>query len=214
MQKWLLIILLPLTSACLGPVSELYPEEEQRRTVSAYVVSHGWHVGVAFESRYLREKIPRDPQLPDSKFYMIGWGDNRYYPADSFRLDRFLRAAFLPTGTVLHVVGTDRPVESYFSNSDIVRIRLSEEGMDRMSEYIADYFRTGDDDNLKYAAEGLYSNSVFFEAEGLYFFPRTSNRWTAKAIRRSGFPITPFYALTSGNVISQSRKEGEVIRSR
>lgn len=214
MRTWLPVIMLPLLTACLGPASDLYPEEKKQRTVPAYVISHGWHVGIAFESRYLRNRLPSHERLPEAEFYMIGWGDNRYYPADRFRLDRFLRAAFLPTGSVLHVVGIDGPVDSYFSNSQIVRVWLTEEGMSRMSDYIAGYFHKNDEGRIEHAADGLYSNSSFFEARGLYFFPRTSNRWTAKALRRSGFPITPFYALTSGNVIAQSRRHGETIRRR
>lgn len=214
MFKWHLVIILPLITACLGPVAELYPEDEGQRTVEAYIISHGWHVGIAFRGNYLREELPRHERMPRTEYLMVGWGDNKYYPAEDPGVGLFLRAAFWPTGSVIHVVGMDRPVEAYFIESDIVKVQLSDKGMDEMSEYIGDSFKRGNSRNLISSGEGFYSNSTFFEANGLYFFPTTSNRWVARVLRESGFPITPFYAFTSGNVIFQVGKEGEVIRSR
>lgn len=213
-SRWCLIIILPLLAGCLGPVTELYPDKEEKRPVPAYIVSHGWHVGIALERQYLIDKLPDHEQLPKTDFWMIGWGDNKYYPSERARVDLLLRAAFLPTGSVIHVVGFDEAVQAYFINSDIVRVRLSRQGMEQMAEHIAEQFQKETEDSLKYVAAGLYTNSSFFEAKGLYFFPKTSNRWTARTLRKSGFPISPFYAITSGNVIRQVRKSGEVIQRR
>lgn len=203
-----------LISGCLGPVKKLYPEEEQQRRIPVYLISHGWHVALAFEAEHLQDKLPDHNQLPSGNFLMIGWGDNKYYPSERGGVDLLLRAAFLPTGSVIHVVGLNKDVSSYFSNSDIILVQITDEGMKEMSNYLADQFAYDSEGNLQFAAEGLYSNSTFFEARGLYFFPRTSNKWTARVLRKSGFPITPFYAITSGNVIQQVRKSGDVIQRR
>lgn len=214
MFKWHLPIILLLMTGCLGPVAELYPGDEKQRTVEAYIISHGWHVGIAFRGNYLREKLPRHERIPTSEYLMVGWGDNKYYPAENPGVGLFLRAAFWPTGSVIHLVGIDRSVDSYFRGSTIVKVRLSDKGMDKMSGYIAGSFHRDSSKTLNFTGDGLYSNSAFFEANGLYFFPRTSNRWVARVLRKSGFPITPFYAFTSGNVIYQAKKEGELIRRR
>ncbi len=214
MIKWHLIIILFLTTGCLGPVTELYPDDDEQRNVKAYVISHGWHVAIAFEGEFLREKLPAHDRIPETEYLMIGWGDNKYYPAERPGVGLFLRAAFLPTGSVVHVVGIDRPVEANFTESDIVKVRLGDKGMDKMSGYIAGSFHRDSNKTLNFTAEGLYNNSAFFEANGLYFFPRTSNRWVARVLRKSGFPITPFYAVTSGNVIYQARKKGELVRGK
>ena len=81
-----------------------------------------------------------------------------------------------------------------------------------MTDYIAKRFQKEKGDDTIFFSDGLYSNSAFFEAKGWYFFPRTSNKWTARVLRESGLPITPFYAITSGNVMKQARKSGEVIK--
>lgn len=207
-----LLVFLLLTTGCLGPVRELYPGEQEQRPVPVYVVNHGWHVGVVFRGERLREKLPEHDRLPQNEFLMVGWGDNKYYPSERVRVDLFLRAAFWPTGSVLHLVGFDAPVDAYFRQSEIVRLQLSEEGVEKMTGYIADRFQKGDSDEIIFAADGLYPQSAFFEAEGTYFFPRTSNKWTARVLRESGLPVTPFYAITSGNVMKQARKSGEVIQ--
>lgn len=208
----LLLMMLFLSTGCLGPVRELYPEEERQRPNSVYVISQGWHVGIAFKSRFLRKKLPEHSRIPDTDFLMVGWGDNKYYPADRAGIGLFLRAAFWPTGSVIHLVGFDEIADEHFIKGEVVRVRVSQQGMEEMTDHIADRFRTADQGTLFYAADGLYPQSAFFEAKGRYYFPKTSNKWSARVLRESGFPITPFYALTSGNVIRQARKSGEVLQ--
>lgn len=208
----LLILLILLTTGCLGPVKELYPEDERKRPVPVYVVKLGWHAGLAFEAKHFTSKLPEHDRLPDTDYLLVGWGDDKYYTADRARVDLFLRAAFLPTGSVIHVAGFDLEVDEYFRDSDIIRVRVSKQGMEVMITYLAGRFATDGEGNLQYAAPGLYGQSTFFKANGLYYFPRTSNWWTARVLRKSGFPITPIYAITSGNVMRQAGKEGEVIQ--
>ncbi|MEX0720638.1 MAG: DUF2459 domain-containing protein [Balneolaceae bacterium] len=210
MSKWLLFLMIFCTG-CLGPVTDVYPEDEQLRPIPIYVVSHGWHVGIAIESSYINHKLPEHEQMPTADFLMFGWGDDKYYVNPDAGFWLLMRAAFLPTRSVIHVVGFNVPVEDYFTGSRIVKVQISKEGADKFAEYIEDRFRR-ENDSIQFAADGLYNNSVFFKATGLYFFPKTSNTWTARALRQTGYPITPFYAITSGNVMHQAGKEGEVVR--
>ncbi|MBD3617438.1 MAG: DUF2459 domain-containing protein [Gracilimonas sp.] len=201
--SFFMLLFLFFATGCLRPVTDLYPEEKEQRPVPAYVVDHGWHTAIAFEGEYLREKIPEHKALPETEFLMIGWGDNKYYQAEQATVGLFLRAAFWPTGSVMHVVGFDEGVESHFAGNEIVMVHLSERGMEQMACYIEGRFHEGEGEKLEYVAAGLYPNSAFFKAKDLYFFPKTSNKWTARVLRKSGFPITPFYALTASNVIRQ-----------
>lgn len=206
------LVILFVVSGCLGPVKELYPENEQERPVSLFIISHGWHVGVAIHSSEIRSFLPDHPEMPEAEFYMFGWGDNRYYPHPDPGFGLLLRAALLPTPSIIHVVGIDVSVDRYFSGSEIVEIKISDKGSEKFSEFILSVFKTDEDGNIQVAADGLYTNSLFFEANSRYFLPKTSNTWAAKAIRKTGFPISPFYAITSGNVMHQVKKEGRVIR--
>lgn len=213
MSRYSVILLWIILSGCLGPVKELYPEDEDQRPIPAYIVSHGWHVGIAIESEHIRHILPEHEEMPNAEFLKFGWGDNRYYVDSDAGFGLMLRAALLPTRSVIHVVGIDMPVENYFSASTIVKVQITEEGAEKMGEFIADRFRRFDNE-VRFTADGLYSNSAFFDATGFYYIPKTSNTWTARALRRTGFPISPFYAVTSGNVVRQARSDGEVIRMR
>jgi len=210
-MKNLLISALFLFTACSGAITELYPEEKSERNVPVFIVNHGWHVAIAIESSYIKPHLPQPDQYPDAKYLMFGWGDRCYYTNRNAGTWLMLRAAIFPTESVLHVAGVNRPLDQYFRSSTIVRIMISTQGADQMSKYIANQFRITDG-ALTVAADGLYPNSIFFEAKGSYYFPKTSNNWTARVLRKSGFPISTFYSITSGNVVKQAARHGEVIQ--
>lgn len=207
-----LLLMLFLISSCNRPMKEIYPDDPSQRTIPVYVISHGWHTGIAIERVYLDDYLPDHPEMPNAKYLMFGWGDGKYYPHPDPGTGLLLRAALLPTQSVIHVVGIDIPVQNYFPSSRVVRIMIHPTGTDEMTEFISSHFETGEAENPLFAADGLYQNSAFFQAKPTYFFPRTSNRWVAQALRRTGYPITPFYALTAENVIKQASEYGEVIQ--
>ncbi|MEX0660792.1 MAG: DUF2459 domain-containing protein [Balneolaceae bacterium] len=211
MKRYLFLFFL-VTTGCLGPVTELYPEDEDERPIPIYLISHGWHVGIAIESTYIKDHLPDHEKMPAAKYLKFGWGDGKYYSDSDAGFGLLIRAALWPTRSVLHVVGMDVPPDRYFSRSDIIKVQISRQGADEFAQFISDRFRRHDEGNVLFYDDGLYNNSSFFEATGLYYLPKTSNTWTARALRSTGYPITPFYSLTSGNVIQQARKDGEIIR--
>jgi uncharacterized protein (TIGR02117 family) len=208
----LLIIICLIFAGCLNPVRDLYPDNPDLRNVPVYVVSHGWHAGFAIESEFILDQIPEHSELPDTKFLKFGWGDARYYSNPDAGFWIMMRAALLPTKSAIHVVGFDIPVELYFSGSKVVEIKITEDGAAELGKFIDQAIKKDKNGNPIYYSEGLYRNSVFLEAEKSYIFPRTSNKWTAKAIRKTGYPISPFYAFTSGNVIKQASEDGILIQ--
>lgn len=212
-MKKLPFLFLLLISACAGPVPSLYPENEGERPIPVYVISHGWHVGIAIESEYVKPQLPNHERMPVASHLMFGWGDKRYYTDREAGVWLMLRAALIPTGSVLHVVGIDRAVDRYFTSSTIVKVMVSEQGAEKLANYISDRFKRNNG-KAQVFSDGLYPNSIFFEATEKYYFPKTSNKWTARALRKTGFPITPFYAITSGNVIQQAKKHGQIIQER
>ncbi len=211
-MKSYFIIILIITTGCLGPVTELYPEDKEERPIPIYLISHGWHVGIAIESEYILSQLPDHEKMPKAEYLKFGWGDGRYYTDSDAGFGLLLRAALWPTRSVLHIVGIDIPLDRYFMGSEIIKIQITQLGADEFAKFINDRFRRDEDGNVRFNSDGLYTNSSFFDAIGRYYLPKTSNTWTARALRKTGYPITPFYSLTSGNVIQQARKDGEIIR--
>ena len=170
-------------------------------------------MGIAIESKHIKPLLPEHDRMPQATYLKFGWGDQRYYTDSDAGFWLMLRAAFIPTRSVLHVVGINRPVDHYFPSSTIIKIMVSKQGAEQLATYISERFRRVDG-KVKVASDGLYPNSLFFESRGYYYFPKTSNKWTARALRKTGYPITPFYAVTSGNVVRQAKKHGIVIQER
>jgi uncharacterized protein (TIGR02117 family) len=211
-HNFMLLIFPLLFGGCLSPVQGLYPEKMDERTVPLYIVSHGWHAGIAIESEYIRHLLPEHSAIPDSELLKFGWGDYRYYSEPDAGFWLMLRAAMIPTRSTLHVVGIEIPIERYFFNSRIIRIQITTEGAENLGRFISERFYRDSDGDVQFQSDGLYSNSAFFRAKGLYYMPKTSNIWTARALRKTGYPITPIYGLTSGNVMKQASKDGVWIR--
>lgn len=198
-----------MLTGCLGPVAELYPDDVDERPIPVYIVQVGWHAGLVVESEHLSDAFPEHEEMPEAAYLKVGWGDDKYYPDPDPSFFVLLRAIFWPSRSVLHVVGMDVPVSDYFSGADVVTLHLSREGMDELTDFIAHYFRRGDDGRPIYHTYGRYGNSAFFKAKGRYYIPKTSNVWTARALRSAGVPITPLYAPTARNVMRQASRAAE-----
>src|SRR5438876_9603835 len=76
----------------------------------AYVVSHGWHVGLVLRHDEFAAASPRGRSAPAGEYVEVGWGDGDFYPAARGTLALALRAAFRSRSSVLQVVGFDGPV--------------------------------------------------------------------------------------------------------
>ncbi|MGF1671677.1 MAG: DUF2459 domain-containing protein [Balneolaceae bacterium] len=206
------ICLLLISTACLGPVSHLYPEDKSERPVPVYVTSHGWHVGIVTQTENVLSLLPEIENLPETRYLEFGWGDAGYYPHPNPGLGELLNAALWPTPSVVHISGFDAAVHSRFPNSKIVKLCVSEKGMEELAKFLAGTIKTDKKNQAIFVTDGLYGESLFLEAYGLYYLPNTSNLWAARALRAAGLPITPVYALTEGNVIYQARQAGEQLR--
>lgn len=202
-----------LCGGCAGPIKDLYPPGNGEVHKSIYVVSHGWHAGVVVH----RDDIPIDvwPEsvdFADVKYLEVGWGDRDFYQAPEFKMGNVLKAVLWPTASVLHIVGFNEPVDSFFPESEIVRLDVSESGLEQLSRYIHASYAKDDKGNTIERGAGLYGNSRFYLSREKYHLFKTCNVWTAKAIRSTGYPISSFYALTVENLMSQAKRRGEVVQ--
>jgi len=211
MRKLSLLFCLFIFSACTTPDRNLYPDDPSQRTVPVFIISHGWHTGIVIESEYFTERISKHDQIPHGTYLMFEWGDARYFPHDDPGVGLLLRAALLPTGSVIQITGLSNQPNLIFRQSKTVKVDVTREGVSALSDFLARQLRKNSDGEFIYLQSGLYPNSSFFEAEKLYFFPRTSNTWTARALRQTGYPITPALALTARTVMKEAAEYGEVL---
>jgi uncharacterized protein (TIGR02117 family) len=210
---WILFLAVSC-STCAAPVSEtLAPSEsEPRKTI--YLVNHGWHAGIVLRRTDIPDNIwPKLGNSPDMEYLEVGWGDMDYYQIPDPHLGFILKAALLPTASVLHIVGFNDHVPAYFPYSEIIRIELSSAGFERLSRTIASSFALDKAGNITSLSPGRYGNSRFYLSRETYHLFNTCNVWTARALRTAGLPITPATATSVGNLMSQARKFGVVVQS-
>lgn len=203
----LLILTVLFVASCATPVKDLYPpaaDPALQRMV--YIVDHGWHTGLIVQRKEAIEYLPALRNHFNQAGYLeIGWGDESFYRASEVDLALAIRALFTSSGTVLHVVAFSSPPKHYFHNSTVLAIPLSADGYRRLLESIQASFVIGYEQPVA-LGKGLYGDSAFFRAQGRYSVLNTCNKWTAQQLREAGFPITPLYALTAGNVLWQVKR--------
>ena len=203
-----------LLTACATPLGPASPAAFRGPGTSIWIVSHGWHVGLAMP----REAMPRErwterDALGDVRYLEVGWGDGDFYPAERVTIGLALKAVFHSTSSVLHVVGFDAPVASYFPASPIVEVELSPRGLDGLAGFIDHHYARDAAGRPIAGPPGLYGDAgrFYLSAEPYSAF-RNSNHWTARALQAAGCPIVPRWAMTAGNVLEQALHFGRPVR--
>lgn len=206
-----LVVLLALfLAACTTRVELVNATVAEAASKAIYVVSHGWHTGIVIARADLPDDWPGLPDFAGADYLEFGWGDAEFYAAAKGTVWLALKALFWPTPSVLHVAGIAGSVAVFFSESRLVRVRLTESGFARMQQFIRNTFWLSDEGRAIPVAIGLYGNGKFYQARGKFYFPKTCNYWTVSAFREAGLPVMPLWAVTGGGVLSQVERHGEV----
>jgi hypothetical protein len=116
----------------------LFPVKSGEHTIAIYVVSHGYHSGLALRYDDLVHEV-RARQLPAlnevldrfqaGEYLEFGWGDEGFYrnvrTISDLKFVEALRALFAPgNASVMHVVALREEPRSLFPFADIVRDHL------------------------------------------------------------------------------------------
>lgn len=197
-----LLTVLLLVSACAGPEVKKAPRQERQMPV--YVVSHGWHTGIVIAGRNLSSELAfLDSYFDSANWYEFGWGDRKYYQAEEATAGLTLRAGLWPTAAVLHVTALPETPDTYFSRSRTIRLQMTETAHNQMSGAIAQYFMRNEQNKVIMTGEGLYGESLFFNAKGRFHVFNTCNTWVAKMLRKADMPIRVFATVTADSLMSQ-----------
>ena len=201
--------------ACAAPVKDLFPPGDNASTRAIYLVSHGWHAGIVLRRADIPGDLwPENVNFHYAEFLEVGWGDKQYYQTPDAHFGITLRAALWPTPSVLHIVGFDGAVTAFYSSSEIIEIKLSEPGFERLSRYIAESFARDESGQALSLGRGLYGNSWFYLSHESYHLLNTCNVWTARALRAASVPMTPSFSITVEQLMTQAQTVGEVVRSK
>jgi uncharacterized protein (TIGR02117 family) len=200
-------VLVALVSGCAGPVRGLYPPAAGEHVKSVWVVNHGWHTGVAVRRDDIPEGVwPEHLDFPRSEFIEVGWGNEEFYVAPRGTVWLALKAVVKPTPSVLYLVAFDDLMGRSLRSRDIIELRIAEPGLRRLATFLEEAYARDALGRAIPLGRGQYWKGRFYRARERYFLLKTCNTWTAEALRTTGAPITPLYALTAGNVMAQVRR--------
>ena len=204
----LIIFSIGLLTGCAEPVSAFYPPDPNHTdNKTIYIVNHGLHTGIVLPKKDADPYIHSFDDYKSARYLEIGWGDETYYQAEKNTLWMGMRALFLPTNSVLHVAALQTDPVAYFSNSEVVQLKLSKTGFIRLVEFIDNSFALNEKKKIIKLGSGNYGTSRFYRAKGTFHLFNNCNTWSARAIRSSGFPISSFYVFTGGNVMYQLKQD-------
>lgn len=176
------------------------------RCKTIYVGGHTRHASIIIDRRDFDPVKTLDTLDFNGKYWLeFGWGDADFYRAKGEDILLGLKALLFPTGAVMHVHGFNGSPASNFPKSEIIELRLTPAGYDRLLAFIRSSFARGADGKTIPLDKGLYGLSRFYEGTGTYSMFDTCNTWVAKALAAGGFPIDPADVGTVGQFLEQVR---------
>lgn len=191
----------------------LWPPSADSGSIDVFVVSHGYHAGLALPTARVAEIAGRQgdaaliavtQRFASYPYIEMGWGDEGFYSSvrdiSALTPGLALRALFLPgNASVMHVVGLSDTPRSSFASAEIVRVAIGEEGFSRMMRELEGSFaRTGGPEVL---GKGLYGPSLFYRANGSFSILNVCNHWVAKLLSVAGLPTAPVLATLPAGLI-------------
>ena len=205
-RVWFLVVF--LLPGCTGvpaipPSGDILLPSSNSSERNVSVVSNGFHTALVVARGDLPARhIPELADFPDARFLEFSWGDAEYFPADEETIAIALRAAFLPTDAVMHIVPLRRtPVERYPS-AEIVRLSFSETGFARLVRYLGASF---DRNKENTALPVLYQDSRFYPATGRFHLGNTCNSWTARGLALAGVKLDVSSSASAEGLMDQLR---------
>ena len=197
--------LILLTLCTSHPPLVIHSDNQDKHTI--YVVSHGWHAGLVLPKEVMQDDLSIMPlYFNDVEYYEFGWGDSGFYQHPDITVSLAAKALFWSSDSVMHVVAVPRHPNDYFANSTVIPMKLSQRQIELMVAFIAKSFAVDDNNRWRRIGPGLYGESRFFHANGIYHGLYTCNSWTAEALQVAGVPMNQWLSLTSGSVTLQVKQ--------
>jgi uncharacterized protein (TIGR02117 family) len=184
----------------------LWPPRDER-IVDVYVISNGYHAGLALPRDKLAEfasghgypaLIAVTQRFAAFDWIEFGWGEREFYrsvPAiGDIDLWLALRALFHPDNkSVVHAVGiSGEPTQAF--QAEMIKVPLSWNGFDRMLAKLDETFVAPQNGALPDLGRGLYGPSLFYPANGSFGITRVCNHWIGDLLAAAGLPSNPVLA--------------------
>lgn len=184
--------------------------QEQEIKDSIYVSSLSWHTGIVVPAASFPDTLWKEGyNYSDAQYLEIGWGDTDFFTTRNFNVWYALKAVMWPTPSVIQIKPLYRKVENNYTNTAVAKIIVNDEQLQNLITYIVEEFEL--DENGKVIPTAEDSGYNFYKSSSSYYFPKNSNVWAARALKRAGFSLRPFWYQTTGQVVKKAGELGEMI---
>lgn len=199
--------------SCSTPPKGIFPPSQNEPVQSIYIIGHGGHAGIVIR----RSDIPdglwsENHDFPDVEYLEVGWGDEDYYQSLDPHVGLTLKAAFLPTGSVLHIVGFSGSITYFFAVNEIIRIDLSNTGFNNLLSYISDSYALNAAGVSQSLGPSLYGQGRFYLSNETYHLFNNCNIWAARGLQKAGLPLVPELIITTDSLMFEVRQLGTIIQ--
>ena len=213
------VLVLAILAQAADPA--FYPPKAGAPVVDVYVVDHGYHAGlivpvnrlyaVALQDGRLGALATPARRIVGHRYVELGWGDEGFYRARSdHRQDRVgtcgrgahqSDAAPGPACRRLRPGAGCRPSR----HSTLLRLTLSDAGFARLVARYDETVPVSAEDEPEDLGPGLYGDSEFYRAAGIYNGLNDCNQWVAHLLAAAGVPASRSTSTTSFGLMSELR---------
>jgi uncharacterized protein (TIGR02117 family) len=197
----------------------LWPPPAGSPTVRIYLVSNGYHAGLALPQGALTELAGArgyaaltavTQRFARYAWIEFGWGDREFYQSvptiAQLTIPLALRALFAPgNSAVVHVVGLGADPARMLASADLVAIEISPRGFEELALRLNQAFVPPDAGVLADLGRGLYGPSLFYPAHGTFSILKVCNHWIADLLDAAGLPTTPVLATVPAGLVLDLR---------
>ncbi|MEN8119925.1 MAG: TIGR02117 family protein [Bacteroidota bacterium] len=172
----------------LIPVNSSFKESKEGTEI--FINTNGVHTNIILPTKTNDFDWNRFLKIKENYEYLaFGWGDKEFYlntPTwDDLKISTALKAAFLPTKTIIQVNGYSyKPKES----ETVIKLKLNEDQFQKISYFVAESFKQSDKNQIiKINPNNKYGfKEKFYLAKGTYSLLKTCNNWTNKGLKQAG----------------------------
>ncbi len=174
-----------------------------------HLVNTGWHVGIVMPiDEILKRNLPETKHFPNSTFLEIGWGDARFYKSKNPTIRMAFEAAFTSESSVIHIYAFQSPINEVFTNSEILKLKITGEGYSELLRFIHKSFVRTANGEAKNVGIGLHGEKVsrFYLSNGEFHLLNTCNTWVAEALQSAKLDISSQGIITADNLMGKVRE--------
>jgi uncharacterized protein (TIGR02117 family) len=171
-----------------------------------YVIPQGFHTGLALRRADIPPSLlPEAVDFPGAIYLELGWGDWHFYQADEPGVLMLLGAAFVPSASVLHVVGVEGSLDERFPSIERVRLELGAAQFAALAHYLHESFHRDGGTRAAALGPGNRRSSLFYPATGSFHALNNCNTWVARALEAAGLPIGRPLPFTADGLMERVR---------